>query len=253
MHYYKPFLSKPEASQQKSYKDQFGGLPWGFPVEKWPFCKSCKSPLSLVAQLKHHDERLPLGKDGRILYLFHCEAMKQDCPSYEADSGANAVMILEPEERTTSFSNEYPESLIILPNAFVEEWNLHEKPNVQHSSASFDYQKWIQFDDTIFDPTEPCTRLGGVPDWFQIPEPYAPPYYFAGQIYHQLEILSSEDSFKVVQDEHYRSIHLSPSSSEPEEIKETIPFAHFGDNGMGYLFVNPDPDYPTGYFLWQSK
>ena len=48
--------------------DKLGGLPWGMPSDLWPLCKACAKPQSLLAQFSHHDQRLDLGKPGRILY-----------------------------------------------------------------------------------------------------------------------------------------------------------------------------------------
>lgn len=251
MHYYKPILIKSKTLPPSKYQDQFGGLPWGFPVEKWPVCEYCHTPLSFLAQLKHDENHLPLGKEGRILYLFHCDTQEKGCPSYEAESGANSVIILDPEELTHGPVSNHPESLSILPCATVDKWEQCKEPSSSHPSEPFDYHSWLAFDDlTYIDSIEPLTRLGGTPDWLQIPEPYSSPYYFAGQIYHQLEI-SQVETFQVKETEHFRSLQLS--ALESEKTPEKLPFAHFGDNGMGYLFVHPDPDQPTGYFLWQSR
>lgn len=254
MRYYKPVLKLSESLPPKTdYADQLGGLPWGFPLEKWPNCANCGSPLTLIAQFQHHQERLPLGKTGRVLYLFQCEALKNDCPTYEPDSGANAVIILNPEEQTHAPLDKHPESLTILPEARVDHWVVQDD-GISHNQLDqfFDYQKWIQFGETEPESVELCTRLGGPPGWIQLPEPVEPPYYFAGQIDHYLEITPSPSHpFTVEQDEHYRFIRISSPTNEEGDEPLFCDFANFGDSGMGYLFVNPAPDKPTGYFLWQ--
>ncbi len=49
---------------------KFGGIPVGLPEDQWPICADCGSSMSLLLQMQHHRERLPLGKEGRVLYLF---------------------------------------------------------------------------------------------------------------------------------------------------------------------------------------
>src|SRR5262249_28878341 len=92
----------------------FGGLPVGLPEEKWPVCSECETPLSFLFQMQHHPERLPLGKEGRILYLFQCEN-GGECSTWELEGGCNQVLILEPEEITATTAPHPDEDTLILP------------------------------------------------------------------------------------------------------------------------------------------
>jgi hypothetical protein len=47
--------------RQSRFEERFGGRPWGLPVTRWPFCASCKGGMSLIAQLRHAEDRLDLG------------------------------------------------------------------------------------------------------------------------------------------------------------------------------------------------
>ena len=80
--------------RQTSPVDKFGGLPWGFPVTRWPTCRECGRPQSHVAQLHHDGDRLDLGREG-VLVLFQCEWGPDPCQTFRPEYGANAAMIID--------------------------------------------------------------------------------------------------------------------------------------------------------------
>jgi hypothetical protein len=70
------------------------------PNDKWPICRQCNTPMPLFAHLQHHPERMDLGMDGRVLYLFICNT-DHVCSTWHPDEGGNAVMILNRKQMTT--------------------------------------------------------------------------------------------------------------------------------------------------------
>src|SRR5262245_15947067 len=83
---------------QRGLEDKFGGLPWGLRTDLWPMCRHCGRPQSLLAQLSHDDQRLDLGRDGRVLFVFQCchppwKRDPRECESWSSAAGANACLI----------------------------------------------------------------------------------------------------------------------------------------------------------------
>jgi hypothetical protein len=252
---YVPVLSlNPPDSPLQGSVDKFGGLPAGFPQDRWPSCAECGTAMTFVAQFSHHPKRFPLGKDGRVLYLFQCES--GSCSAWEPDSGANCVLILEKEELAGSDATAAPQDIPVLNEAWVEKW-VEKEERMEMDSGPAETRLWLDFATSPVASEDALTKLGGHPDWLQMPEPVEPPYCFAAQIDHIL-LLTDEPElvhYRVLENEDFRSVEISGSAmeeGEPEESVQAIEFARFGDGGRGYLFVNPDPDHPEGYFLWQS-
>jgi hypothetical protein len=93
-----------ELSPQGKLEDKFGGKPWGFPVDAWPKCKDCGESMSFLCQVEHNAERCDLGKDGRVMYLFMCNHNPGMCETWDQDSGANAVVIVEKDKLTVGLT-----------------------------------------------------------------------------------------------------------------------------------------------------
>jgi|GEM_PF-1638669 len=82
---------------QTALMPKFGGLPWGFPVERWPVCRDCMGSMVLLAQLPHNAAAgLGLGDDVHVLHLFQCPTA--GCSSSAYDAGCTASLILRCEE-----------------------------------------------------------------------------------------------------------------------------------------------------------
>ncbi|RAL25600.1 hypothetical protein [Thermoflavimicrobium daqui] len=250
------------------FVEQYGGLPWGLAPEKWPNCKECGKPMSLIAQFCHHKERLNLGKEGRVLYLFQCEQNEGNCATWDADCGANAVVILEPEQVKGGTTFAPLEDIEILPEARIVNWIEKEDgvPNqwVEGLLDGDQYHEW--FLDGVIPEEIESTKLGGFPEWLQWPQAYGKPYYFAGQIDSGLKVMipPEEEIYleRKVSDygDHYYEITPNigekfwvymDQSDQSEEPIYSIDFANFADSGIGYLFIDPDPEKPKGKFLWQ--
>jgi hypothetical protein len=141
MQYYKPKLILGVLSPpQRDIQDKFGGLPWGFPPERWPLCAQCGNPMTFLAQFQHYCERLDLGGEGRVLFVFMCNLDPGHCHTWKMDEGANAVLILEPAELKTGLTQ--PPSLgeraeMVEVEARVVEWITGEDPVSTDQYADF--------------------------------------------------------------------------------------------------------------------
>jgi uncharacterized protein YwqG len=204
-----------------NFKEKLGGLPFGLPIEMYPICKECGNLMTFLAQFIHEKDRLDLGREGRILFIFQCDS-EEICESWNADSGANACFITELEILT---GKEINPSELNTPSArenLIEGWIEHnDGVSDEESGFFFDTQKYDEIDFNQFvkllDKTKSYTKLGSVPYWIQYPEPPAGNWRFVGQ-------LDSNNGFQ------------------------------FGDMGIGYIFIekteNPEK-LPKGKFLWQ--
>jgi hypothetical protein len=220
-----------ELPVQSSLEEKFGGLPWGLPSERWPLCGCCGTPQSLLAQVCHRHERLNLGKEGRVLFVFACNDDYSRCPTWDMNSGANSSIVLDEEELTEELTSP------AISHVFAE----------QHLARWLDEQvfpvwrvvRWLEKDDGIpesypgffglhrgvpdghdeqeyegyWSAVSQETRLGGVPFWIQLPQP-PPGGRFLGQI-------------------------------------DSNCCQAFGDNGIGYIFLTGPASAPRGWFLWQ--
>ena len=228
MKYFVPQLeSITDATAQNVEMEKLGGLPFGLPTEMYPTCKECRKPMSLLAQFIHHEERLNLGKNGRVLSAFQCNNMASDfsvCPNWNADLGANVCFIVEPENLSDRFAKS-PEEKIVLENEFlITGWQEMDDGISEEESLFFlDVKKY----DAMNDETAKkfCgnlvdgTKLGGVPVWIQYPEIPQGAWKYAAQ-------LDSATGFV------------------------------FGDAGIGHIFIEKVESalqLPKGKFLWQCS
>lgn len=60
----------------------------------------CKKPQTLLAQFVHNEERLNLGKSGRVLFNFQCNYEPGNCETWDANSGANSCFVLDHADLT---------------------------------------------------------------------------------------------------------------------------------------------------------
>jgi hypothetical protein len=215
---------------QFSLEGKFGGLPWGLPAERWPYCAFCHSPQSLIAQLRHERDRLDLGKTGRVLFVFQCNGDQGRCPTWDMNSGANSCFVLDEEELTEGLSepNWYvaPEDHVDrwLDENVFEEWRVlrwQEKEDGIPASypgffgllhalpEGYDEAQDTKFCSEVFQGT----KLGSVPFWLQFPKD-PPGGRFLGQI--------DSDCCQA-----------------------------FARGGKGYIFLTGPATAPHGWFLWQ--
>jgi hypothetical protein len=148
---FRPDLRLPsDLSEQTGLEDKFGGKPWGIPVEMWPRCSECDEAMSFLCQIKHEPQRADLGRDGRVVYLFMCNHNPGMCETWDQDSGANAVVIVEPEKLTNSLTS---------------------PPSAAEEEAEFRVVAWVESKVE----EEWATHVGGVPLFVQGEDEAPPP------------------------------------------------------------------------------
>ena len=232
MRYFTPFLSIGLAGKQRAESiEKFGGLPEGFPLKRWPRCSNCGCFQSFSAQFAHHPERLDLGADGRMLFLFQCAQPEHSgvCETWDRASGANAALIVEPGELAESMDSAPDDGLPLENEVFVAAWELHDDgiPS-EMASAYFSNERLSALTRKGRCMPSTGTRMGGVPCWVQGAEEIDHAHWrFIGQLdsYHHLKI--------------------------GDEVT-VIDAANYG-SGVAYIFVERTPrdDGPRAAVFWQ--
>lgn len=227
MKYFVPKLEEAgEFNSQIELKEKFGGLPFGLPTENYPVCKECGNPLALLAQLFHQSKRLDLGKDGRVLFIFQCNNMKNYslCSTWDQNSGANACFIVEPEDLTAQTEN-IPDGEFQAEKEFwIKDWVIRDDGLPEEIlEVFFDEQKYYELDEEefeeIYENLEERTKFGSVPTWIQSPETPKGDWKFVGQL-------------------------------------DDLTGFNFGDAGIGYIFIEKTEglaQLPEGKFFWQCS
>jgi uncharacterized protein YwqG len=231
MKYFTPKLeSATKFDFQTNFSEKLGGFPFGLPIEMYPICKECRNPMIFLAQFLHHKDRLDLGKEGRILFVFVCdyegegENYYNPCESWDADSGANVCFVIEPETFTGKTLATSDLKIPTVKETFIGGWaEFNDEITEDESKFFFDTEKYDELDFSQFvellDKTTENTRLGGVPYWIQYPETPKGSWKFIGQ-------LNSDNGLE------------------------------FGDVGIGYIFIDVSENseqLPKGKFLWQCS
>ena len=273
--------------KQTELCEKFGGLPWGLPTERWPLCGECGLPLSHLFTLKHDARHLDLGKTGRILLAFMCNHDPGMCETWDMNSGANAVLILEETELRTGLTEAPDGGAQTETEAFITAWRENEDVVPEADEAAF-------FDDAahsalryeVRDAIYRTTKLGGLPLWIQFPEgPPVPAFRFVGQFDSSLFFNGPPPSAARAFCPVYRfqngerraenppdgwvpppggpaAIYVS-NDDDPNSETYRCEGPNFGDAGMGYLFLTalprpnlfdanpPVAEMPQGKFLWQ--
>jgi len=170
MHHFNPDIYLPgEQPADTKLSDKFGGLPEGLPAHLWPVCANCGGPQSFGAQFEHDAERLDLGRPGRRIYLFQCgnPDTGDDCETWDAESGTNAALVVEPEALITGVTIR-PSEAALETEVIVGAWRRHEAPagaptgDTRLGGAPW----WIQSDDEI--DTSTWRFLGQLNDFHEI-------------------------------------------------------------------------------------
>ncbi len=245
--------------EQKALEDKLGGLPWGLPAEKWPMCAMCTRPQSLLAQFVHDEERLNLGKTGRVLFIFQCNYEPGECETWDASSGANSCFVLDAEELTEKLTESPSSDLTVETEARVEEW-IRKVEDLEQASLVSPYKPNTTF----------STKLGGLPSFIQSEEE-APSdgYRFIGQLdflynfYSEIpaanDVGCSVIKFRRPRKEEperrkpnappYFIQELAPSS----EVRWYCDGPNFGDAGTGYIYLKLEDTTAKGHFFWQCS
>lgn len=245
--------------EQISMEDKLGGLPWGLPADRWPLCAMCRRPQSMLAQFVHEEERLNLGKAGRVLFVFQCNYAPGDCYSWDGYSGANACFVLDPDELTDKLSDLPAADLPIEPEARIEKW-IRKREDLEEALVARPFKESASF----------YTKLGGLPNFIQNPEE-APSgdYHFVGQLcsmymfYSPVPSANEADCTVIKRKGRYtreekpdhRKRNPPPyficESSPTSEYRWSCEGPNFGDAGTGYIYLRLEETRAVGHFFWQ--
>jgi hypothetical protein len=223
-----PDLTLTRSATADAPNDKLGGLPDGLPARLWPVCAECECPMSLHAQFDHADGRLDLGRPGRRLFVFQCAEPESigACETWDHDSGANAAVIVEPEDLLAVPTQLPRETTPVLSEVHVREWkNFQEQMELDKNN---DYRVH-----------EGDTRLGGEPNWVQGDD----------------EIDQDDWRFVAQLSERHRFL-TTPVEDHPElrrfDTISTMEAGNYG-GGIAYVFIERKPSGPTpaAKFFWQ--
>lgn len=214
----------PASDPQKSLMDKIGGRVWGLPLEKYPSCPECETPFTFVAQFTHHPERLDLGRDGRVLFVFDCFNKETYCASDGADERwDNTSLILEPEELTNELTPLPEPKNVLKTGERIENWIVKEdNVSAEHYIKILEGENQLDFlpegEELNFTNQ---TRLGSAPYFLQ----YSPDW-----VRESLENSATGWKF-AAQFDSYDSVF------EIDALKEPL-----WGGGIGYVFIRPTKD-----------
>ena len=213
------------------------------------------------------------------------------CEAMDADSGANAVVFLDADKIGIGLTAPPAPGAVHEIEMRIGKWDERHDSVTPELEASFYNADgfWDEPDEArkiVEDSIEDGARLGSVPCWVQEPEDIEPGFHFAAQLamyYHFPDPIPSADAVGSIvsirrstedlprydprrwnPDFMYQVHH--PTHPDPN-LRGQIYFsdltlkrygsgfdveaADFGDGGVAYLFVKPDPVAPKGRFSWQ--
>lgn len=226
--------------------EKFGGLPWGLAPDRWPSCSDCVKSQSFLAQFQHAPERLDLGKDGRILYVFQCNHEPGGCETWEGGSGANACFVLEPENSTHRLSSLPDDEPLVENEAYIVGWIEFDDgiPESEYPSF-FQGRTYFNVPDDLISSIPSSSKLGSVPCWLQSPDE-APSqddgWRFIGQLDSTLNFMTPPN---------IAAPWVLPDSKKWEGRTHYADGPNFGDGGIAYLFIRPTEPTPEAWFFWQ--
>jgi uncharacterized protein YwqG len=208
---------------------------------KWPICKSCKTPMMFLAQLRH-----PTKSKG-MLYVFQCQSDPGNCEDWSPAGYANAVVVqpnrlpatpIDPKKKRTC--SKYDKAKEAAGEGRPDVWctNMDNEFSVRREPSEdmrrLDAFKteadraigcavYEEFRDRVHHGRAFFSKVGGYPVWVQddeIPKcaKCKKPMTFVAQI---------------------------DSSNHPKADRNI----NFGDCGSSYVFLCKTHD--TGKFLWQ--
>lgn len=243
MRYFVPDIDvRDDPSAPAEAVEKLGGLAEGLPATRRPVCSQCGGAMTLIAQFEHHSERLPLGRAGRRLYILMCENDPGMCASWELDSGANACLVVEPEDVDES-SPVDPGGAPVFAEAIITGW-LERDDGIDEALRDGFFSEAVYYGPELsvelVEQVPMETKLGSVPMWIQGAEEGPKGWHFLGQIDWLLRFRRAP-----------RRIESWMSTAEDPDVAYWGPGPNFGDAGMAYLFADRRRDPPAVGMFWQ--
>lgn len=219
--------------------------------------------------------------DGRVVMVFQCNHDPGGCATWDAESGANAVLVLEAGEISNGFTvppdnEDNDENTKTEIEARVVRWERDEDTlTSEQVAAMLDADAYNDLSENDVDKVYSYTKLGSAPGWVQGPEVPGPPYCFVAQfdMYHRfagaapppeqigcrVQRETAGGSFKTDPlPSGAKPLRGSPSYvteyANPEGREWLCEAADYGDAGTAYLFLSKPAtpgELPDGKFLWQ--
>lgn len=274
MKYYIPDLRlASQLGAQQNFEDKLGGLPWGLPTDQWPICRQCGEPMALLAQFGHDEERLDLGRPGRVAFVFQCNGLDAACKTWDSNGGANTAFVLEPEDMTDVLTQPTEKTLRHETEARVIRWIEEVDRLTLEQLELFTDERYLDLDDEILDSIPELTKLGSAPVWIQYPEVkdgFKVVAQLSSEYFFFIDVPEPDDVgcdvTKRVDGEFQTIACTSRAHSAPRYVTEWYEYrygvkwgcggANFGDAGIGYLLMEVDrtpSSIPMCKFLWQCS
>lgn len=203
---------------------KLGGQPAFLDETDWPTCKNCGNEMEFLAQIPL---QTPLRFSNRyqMAYIFMCPGQYDErgwigCATWNAQGGANAVILQAPSDRVIVPDHEsgYPDYAVDL--------EMVSEPLIDTS----DYR----LKKSLLEAVSESTKIGGVPLWLQNNETPTCP--------------ACEGTMKFVVQ---LDAELESPPATPREWG-SYKSLNFGDSGISYLFLCEGGCGPRGAaFLWQ--
>jgi hypothetical protein len=223
--------------------ERLGGVPWGLDAGRWPKCSECGKSQSLLAQLEHHQDRLDLGREGRVLFVFQCAHDPGMCATWEAFSGANACFVVEPEQLEPTPTAVPADAPPADREVHIAGWiGRDDGVPPDRAGAFLAEQSFLELPEDVLANVTWSTRLGGVPRWMQsADEAPRPDWRFIGQLDGIYSFLSPPKPCPS---------WVSADRENWEGRTHVARGPNFG-GGLAYLFLKDEGGRPEGCMFWQ--
>ncbi len=239
LNHYPVWSIHPPGDRNPTSLAKVGGLPIGFPAERWPSCVECGQPMSFLAQFGAGPQ-LPRIPADHSLYIFKCEG-ENVCSFWDPDAGTNACFLIKaPVDQVTPA----PEATIVLTELWVTHWRSDDdglSPDLEpkfYSSDFFDLPDHVGYPHD-FNP-ELQTKAGGLPYWTDAAE---------------LPIEITDESRVVLQLDSFLQVTESPEelkahAADSDQIEDDwVAIANLCLDGIGYV-ADTQPEAPEPQFVF---
>ncbi len=238
LNHYPVWSIHPPGDRNPTSLAKVGGLPIGFPAERWPSCVECGQPMSFLAQFGAGPQ-LPRIPADHSLYIFKCDG-EDVCSFWDPDTGRNACFLIgQPTDQITPA----PKNTPVLTELWVTHWRSDDdglSPDLEpkfYSSDFFDLPDHVGYPHD-FNP-ESNTKAGGLPYWTgNGPAPGLPE---GSRVVLQLDyLLQVTDSPE----------ELEAHAADSDQIEDDwVGIANFCSDGIGYV-ADTQPEAPEPQFVF---